>query len=54
MTKIEPLSLKGITTYSLKDRPSKVSHQDFGRAWEGGGSLLEFVRLLPRLLAGRP
>ena len=41
MTPIDPLSLKGLTTYSLKDRPSKVSHQDFARPWTKGGSFKE-------------
>lgn len=53
MTKIDPLSLEGITTYSLKDRPSKVSHQDFARAWTRGGSLAEFLARLPNILAGQ-
>lgn len=52
MKKPEPLSLAGIKTYSLKDRPSKVSHLDFGRPWQSGGSLREFVARLPRILAG--
>jgi hypothetical protein len=52
MKKIEPLDLSGITTYSLKDRPSKVSYKDFGRPWQAGGSLREFVDRLPRILAG--
>jgi len=52
MKKTEPLDLSGITTYSLKDRPSKVSRRDFGRAWQAGGSLREFVARLPRILAG--
>ncbi len=53
MTKIDPLSLEGLTTYSLKDRPSKVSHQDFARAWTRGGSLAEFLVRLPNILAGQ-
>jgi hypothetical protein len=52
MKKLEPLNLSGTKTYSLKDRPSKVSHQDFARAWQAGGSLREFVARLPRILAG--
>jgi hypothetical protein len=52
MKKIEPLALTGITTYSLKDRPSKVNHRDFGRPWQAGGSLREFVDGLPHILAG--
>jgi|UniRef100_A0A7C3UZC6 hypothetical protein len=53
MTKIDPLPLKGLTTYSLKDRPSKVSHQDFARPWTRGGGLREFLERLPKILAGR-
>jgi hypothetical protein len=53
MTKIEPLSLEGLTTYSLKDRPSKVSHQHFARPWTRGGSFQEFIERLPHLLAGQ-
>jgi len=53
MDKIDPLPLDGLTTYSLKDRPSKVSRQDFGRAWTRGGSYKEFLERLPNILAGR-
>lgn len=52
MKKFEPLSLTGIKTYSLKERHSKVSYQDFGRPWERGGSLGEFLDRLPNLLGG--
>ncbi len=52
MKKLEPLSLDGIKTYSLTERHSKVSRQDFGRPWVPGGSLREFVDRLPRILAG--
>ncbi len=50
--KIEPLSLEGIKTYNLKDRKAKVSHRDFGRAWQPRGSFREFVEGLPKILAG--
>jgi len=52
MDKIKPLSLEGLETYSLKDRPSKVSREDFGQPWTKGGSLKGFLEGLPRLLAG--
>ena len=52
MKKLEPLSLTGIKTYSLKDRASKVSYKNFARAWQAGGSLREFVDRLPHILAG--
>lgn len=53
MSTREPLSLQGITTYSLKDRPSKVSHQDFGQPWIKGGKLKDFFARLPNILAAR-
>ena len=53
MTSIDPLSLEGLTTYSLKDRPSKVSHEDFARPWNRGGSLQDFLASLPNILAGQ-
>jgi hypothetical protein len=53
MTRIDPLSLEGLTTYSLKDRPSKVSQEDFARPWTRGQSFKEFVARLPRILAGQ-
>jgi hypothetical protein len=52
MKKLEPLSLNGITTYSLSERPSKVSQTDFGAPWKKGGSFKEFVARLPHILAG--
>jgi hypothetical protein len=52
MKKPEPLSLSDLKTYSLSERFSKVSARDFGRAWEKGGSLKEFLARLPNLLAG--
>ena len=52
MKKIEPLPLDGLTTYSLSGRHSKVSAENFGRAWEKGGSLKEFGARLPKILGG--
>ena len=52
MTKIEPIDLSGIKTYSLQERHSKVSLKDFGAPWKKGGSFREFVDRLPRILAG--
>jgi hypothetical protein len=52
MKKLEPLSLGGIKTYSLCERHSKVSFQDFGSPWRRGGGFREFVDRLPRILAG--
>lgn len=53
MTKIDPLSLEGLRTYSLKDRPAKVSHQDFARPWTSGGNFREFLARLPNILAAQ-
>jgi hypothetical protein len=52
MKKLDPLSLDGLKTYSLNERPSKVSREDFGSPWVPGGSLREFVDRLPKILAG--
>jgi len=52
MKKPEPLSLDGIKTYSLAERPCKVSHHSFGQPWQPGGSFKEFIQRLPRILAG--
>jgi hypothetical protein len=49
--KLEPLSLSGVSTYSLKGRRSKVNRQDFGRAWQSGGSFSDFLERLPNILA---
>ncbi len=46
-----PLSLEKVSTYSLYGRPSKVNQQDFGQPWRTGGSLIDFVDRLPRILA---
>jgi hypothetical protein len=49
----KPLSLKGLTTYSLKDRKSKVGLQDFARPWPPGASFQAFWESLPNLLAAK-
>lgn len=46
-----PLSLAGVSTYSLQGRRSKVSVEDFGRPWQAGGSLSAWVARLPKILA---
>jgi hypothetical protein len=48
---LEPLDFHGLRTTSLKDRPSKVSLEDFGKPWEPGSSLAHFLDKLPRILA---
>ncbi len=54
MTSIDPLSLEGLITYSLKDRPSKVSQEDFARPWTGGGVSGSFWRVCPIFWPVRP
>ena len=48
-----PISLKGLHTYSIKDRPSKVSVGDFSRPWEKGARFSQWLEGLPRILAAR-
>lgn len=49
-TSLEPLSLEGIRTTSLFDRPSKVDAAAFGKPWTPGGSLAAFMERLPAFL----
>lgn len=49
----EPLSFDQLQTTSLKDRPSKVRIEDFGRPWEPGKSLSDFVGRLPSILGAQ-
>jgi hypothetical protein len=48
----KPISIEGIRSYSVKDRPSKVRKDDFGAPWRPGGSLSSWVASLPKILAG--
>src|SRR5215831_10945994 len=48
-----PLELKGVHTYPLKSRPSKVSVRDFARVCREGTSVRNWTRSLPRILAGQ-
>jgi len=50
---IPPLPLKGIKTYSLKDRKSKVSLKDFAQPWSPGKSFEAFLETLPNLLGAK-
>ncbi|MEK6718100.1 MAG: hypothetical protein AABZ16_11495 [candidate division NC10 bacterium] len=47
----KPLDLRGVKTYPLSARPSKVSVADAARAWQAGGSLRRFLESLPNQLA---
>lgn len=48
-----PIDLRGIKTYPLKERFSKVTLQDEGQAWHPGGTLKAFLATLPNILAGK-
>ena len=49
---VRPLELDGVRTYPLRSRPSKVSVAEFARSVRPGTSFREWVRSLPRILAG--
>lgn len=48
---LAPLSLESVETYSLAERPSKVSLADFAKPVAADGSLAEFLSSLPNILA---
>jgi len=48
---IEPLNFRGLSTYSLASRPSKVSVGQFAKPHRQGASFAEFFDSLPRILA---
>jgi hypothetical protein len=52
MTEIRPISLGKVNSYSLKDRQSKVSTEQFGEPWRRGGSVAQWLGSLPKILAG--
>jgi len=45
-----PLQLDGLTTYSLVDRKSKVSREQFAGTWQKGKSFAQFLDALPDVL----
>lgn len=52
MDRSSPISLDKVKTYPLKERGSKVKIEDFGKAWESGQSMSQWLRSLPKILAG--
>ena len=52
VTKWQPISLEGVKSYSLKERPSKVAREDFAEPWKQGGGLKLWLKSLPKILAG--
>ena len=49
----EPIDLKGLKTYSLYERTSKVTIEDFARPARAGLTLSGFMEILPDQLAAR-
>ncbi len=47
-----PLKLHRVRTYPLRSRPSKVSLTDFARVPRPGATLADWLKSLPRILAG--
>ena len=48
----DPLDFKNLQTYSVHDRHSKVTVEDFAKPLQGGMSVLELIQSLPGQLAG--
>jgi len=48
---LEPIDLKGVKTYSVADRPSKVTVAELAAAWTRGASFAAFLERLPNVLA---
>ncbi len=46
------LDFSRLKTYSIKDRKSLVSKDDFASTWKKGGKLSDFITSLPGILAG--
>jgi deoxyhypusine synthase len=51
--KFPPLDLSKVKTYSLLDRQSKVTTDEFAKIWQKGSSFRAFLDSLPDILAGR-
>ncbi len=51
--KFDDIDYKNITTYSIKDRKSKVSVDDFATPHKKGGSFENFLATLPKTLAAQ-
>ncbi len=47
------LDYSGLKTYSIKNRKSLVSKDDFASPWTKGGSFSSFLDTLPSILAGK-
>jgi hypothetical protein len=52
VTEYRPVDLSRLTTRSLAERPSKVRVGDFAAPARAGASFADFLRALPKILAG--
>ena len=52
MPELTPIALKGVRSYPLGKRKSTVNIDDFGKPWEPGGSISNWLAGLPSILAG--
>ncbi len=52
MSKLNPISLDGVKSYPLKERVSRVKIDDFGEPWRHGGDMAQWIKSLPKILAG--
>jgi hypothetical protein len=50
---VQPFDLSRVRTYPLKDRPSRVNVQSFGRPHLKGASVADFLRGLPGILGAQ-
>lgn len=50
--RFKPLDFAQTSTYSLKERPNKVSRDDFAKPYQAGSSFASFLQGLPQILAG--
>jgi hypothetical protein len=48
---LKPIDLKRVKTFSVADRPSKVTAAEFGASWTRGASFAAFLERLPNILA---
>lgn len=53
MADTKDLDFSKLSTYSIMDRKSLVSKDDFAQPWTKGGGLGEFFNRLPAILAGK-
>ena len=53
MERIQPVSLEGIKTVSLKERKSKGTVDLFGKRYSPGGSVAQFLEGLPHILGAQ-